>query len=246
MRTIPLGGVEGRFDHFGVDTEGHRLYVAALGNDSVEVIDLATGDRVQSTKGLAGPTGVRVRPKSHQVVVASGVDGHVRIFNPDLKLAGEIKGLEDADNGRLGPDGDRIYVGYGNGALAVIDPVKMAKVGEIKLDGHPEAFQLETQGKRIFVNVPTAKQVAVIDRDKLRVVAKWPVREAESNFPMALDEAGHRLFIGCRRAAKVLVLDSETGATIASVPCCRDSDDLFFDRDRGSRRRRARPSEPGR
>ena len=105
-----------------------------------------------------------------------------------------------------------MYVGYGDGALAVIDPEKVKKLADIKLDGHPESFQLEAQGKRIFVNVPSASQVAVIDREKRAVVARWDVKQAGANFPMALDEANHRLFLGCRQPAKVLVLDAEAGA----------------------------------
>lgn len=226
---VALAGVEGRFDHFGVDSEGKRLYVAALGNNSLEVIDIATNQRAGSIPGLKKPTGVRVLHNSRNVVVASGEDGMVRVFGPDLKLIGSVKDLDDADNVRLDAEGKLAYVGYGDGAIAIIDPVACKKVGDVKLDGHPEAFQLEKKGNRIFANVPTAKQVAVIDRDRRAVAAKWPVREAEANFPMALDEANHRLFIGCRKPARVLVLDMQTGKTVAAVECCGDTDDLFYD-----------------
>jgi DNA-binding beta-propeller fold protein YncE len=229
VQTIPLDGVEGRFDHFGVDAEGKRLYLAALGNNTLEAVDLDAGKRVQSVGGLKKPTGIRVLPGSRRLVVASGDDGRVRVFDPDLKRVGTVNDLDDADNVRLDPQGKLAYVGYGDGAIAVIDPQQPKKVGEVRLDGHPEAFQLESGGNRIFVNVPTADQVAVIDRQNLAVVAKWPVREARSNFPMALDEANHRLFVGCRKPAKVLVLNTETGKTVATVDCCGDTDDLFYD-----------------
>jgi hypothetical protein len=100
---------------------------------------------------------------------------------------------------------------------------------KVKLAGHPEAFQLEQNGPRIFVNVPTAHHIAVVDREKRKVIAKWPVKEAEANFPMALDEANHRLFVGCRKPAKVLVIDTETGKTVTAIDCCGDTDDLFYD-----------------
>ncbi|MEA2711157.1 MAG: hypothetical protein QOF78_3758 [Phycisphaerales bacterium] len=229
VQTIPLDGVEGRFDHFGVDAAGKRLYVAALGNNTIEVIDLATNTRADSVKGLKKPTGVRVIPGSGKVVAASGDDGKVRVFDGKLKLLGAVEGLDDADNVRIDVPGKLAYVGYGDGAIAIIDPERVTKIGEVKLDGHPEAFQLETQGNRIFVNVPSAKHVAVIDREKRAVITKWPIRDAAENFPMALDESRHRLFIGCRKPAKVLVLDSETGRTVASVDCCGDTDDLFYD-----------------
>src|SRR5205823_14737053 len=119
--------------------------------------------------------------------------GNVRIYTDDLKPSGTVDGLDDADNVRYDRQAKLLYVGYGSGALVVIDPEKGAKVGEVKLDEHPESFQLESQGKRIFVNVPKAKQIAVVDREKRAVIAKWPVKDAESNFPMALDEEHHRL-----------------------------------------------------
>src|SRR5690349_20147190 len=181
LQTIPLDGVEGRFDHFDADAKRQRLYVAALGNNTVEVIDLTAGRRVGSIAGLKKPTGIRVLPESGNIVIASGDDGAVRVFSPDLKLLGTVEGLDDADNVRLSPDGRLVYVGYGDGAIAVIDPARPAKVGEVRLAGHPEAFQLESKGNRMFVDVPDAKHIAVIDREKREVVANWPVPGAEAN-----------------------------------------------------------------
>jgi YVTN family beta-propeller protein len=229
VQSIALDGVEGRFDHFAVDPDGKRLYVAALGNNSLEVIDLAAGTRVKGVAGLDKPTGVRVLPDSGNVVVASGDDAKVRVYDPGLKLLGTVNGLDDADNVRLDAEGKLAYVGYGEGAIAVIDARAPKKLAAIKLEAHPESFQLEADGSRIFVNVPGARHVAVIDREKKAVVARWRLRETESNFPMALDEPRRRLFVGCRKPAKVLVLDTRTGKTVAAVDCCGDTDDLFFD-----------------
>jgi DNA-binding beta-propeller fold protein YncE len=229
VATIPLDGVEGRFDHFGVDVDGRRLFLAALGNNSVEVIDLAAGKRVSSISGPKKPTGARVLAGSRKLVVASGDDGNVRVYDEGLKLLGTVHDLPDADNVRLDPQGKLVYVGYGDGAIAVVDPEQPKKIADVKLDGHPEAFQPEANGDRIFVNVPSARQIAVINRTKGAVVATWLVREAEANFPMALDEANHRLFVGCRKPAEVLVVDAETGRTVTTVPCCGDTDDLFYD-----------------
>jgi len=228
VQTIPLEGVEGRMDHFGIDPERNRLYLAALGNNTLELIDLAAGKRIKSIKGLKKPTGIRVLPGSGKVVVASGDDGKVRVYDADLNLLGSVDGLDDADNVRLDAEGKLAFVGYGDGALAVIDPERLKKVGEVKLDGHPEALQLEQHGPRIFVNVPTARHVAVVDREKLAVIAKWPLNEFEANFPLALDEANHRLFVGCRKPAKLVVLDTESGKAMASIDCCGDTEDLFY------------------
>ena len=231
VQTIPLPGVEGRFDHFDADVKRQRLYLAALGNDSLEVIDLAAGKVLSSVKGPKKPCGVRVLPDTGDVVLASGEDGKVRVYSPELKLLGTIDELDDADNVRLSSDGKLAYVGYGDGAIAVIDPQQHRKLAEVKLDGHPESFQLEPNGHRMFVNVPSAKQIAVIDVEKRSVIAKWPVKEARDNFPMALDEGHGRLMVACRNPAKLLVIDTSSGKTVQSVECVGDADDLFYDAD---------------
>src|SRR5581483_1481179 len=114
------------------------------------------------------------------------------------------------------------------GGLAVIDPQKGIKTGDLKLDGHPESFQIETKGPRIFVNVPGSEHIAVVDREKGAVVAKWKL-SAQSNFPLALDEDGHRLFVGCRTPSRLLVFDTESAKEVAAVECSGDTDDVFYD-----------------
>ena len=233
VATVPLPGVEGRFDHFAADVKGNRLFVAALGNNTVEVIDLATNTRAGSIEGLRKPTGIAFipRPKRGVVAVAAGDDGTCAFFEEGARNpAGIIRDLDDADNVRYDAAADRLYVGYGGGALAVIDPAAMKRVGDIRLDAHPESFRLEEKGARIFVNLPDAgAAVAVVDRTKGAVVATWKLKDAAANFPMWLDEPNRRLFVGCRKPAKVVVLDTDTGRTVTSVDCVGDTDDLFFD-----------------
>jgi len=228
--TIDLQAVEGRFDHFSIDIDGKRLFAAALGNNSLEVIDLAANKRIQSIPSLKKPTGTAWIQQLNRLAVASGDDGMCRFFegNP-LKLIGEIKNLDDADNVRYDAVNKRIYLGYGSGALAVIDPEKMQKISDIKLDAHPESFQLEKNGNRIFINLPDAHEVAVADRGKGAVIAKWPMKDPSANFPMALDENQKRVFIGCRKPARLVALDMDLGKNIAAIPCVGDTDDLFYD-----------------
>lgn len=231
IKTIPMPGVEGRIDHMSIDVDRQRVFVAALGNNSVEVIDSAGGTVATSIGHIREPQGVVYIPESQKLAVASGGDGNMRIYDHALKLIGTVDGLDDADNVRYDPKSKLLYVGYGSGALAVIDPEKAVKVADIKLDGHPESFRLETAGSRIFVNVPHAGEIEVVDRSKREVVVKWPLKAAQANFPMILNEDNHRLFIGCREPAKVLVLDSQTGHSVAEVDCVGDADDLFYDAD---------------
>src|SRR5436190_782869 len=158
VRSIPLEKVHGRIDHMAVDRGGSRLLVAALENNTLEVVDLAKGVRSRQIEGLGEPQGVCALP-SGKIVVASGGDGTVRIFDESLKVTGTIDSLSDADNVRFEAAAGRVWVGYGSGALVAIDPEKAKKVATIPLDAHPESFQLETKGSRIFVNVPKAKHV---------------------------------------------------------------------------------------
>ena len=228
--TVPLLGVKGRFDHFAIDTNTHRLFVAALGNNTVEIIDTAGAKRVQTISGQSKPCGIAFVPQTHRIFVANGGDGSVKVYDgQNYKLVKNITGLDDADNVRYDAKANLIYVGYGDGALGVIDPDKLATIASIKLKAHPESFQLEQNGPRIFVNVPDAKQISVIDREKRNVIATWPMEKFQANFPMALDEANHRLFIGCRKPARLAVVDTTSGKITADAAISGDTDDLFWD-----------------
>jgi hypothetical protein len=152
-KTIPLPGVTGRFDHFALDIKGNRLFVAALGNNTLEAIDLTAAKRIQSIPGLGKPTGILFLPDLNRLFLACGDDGNVRVFDGlTLRFLKTILGLDDADNMRFDAKAGLIYAGYGAGGLAVIDAAKAETIGHFKLAGHPESFQLERNGGRIFVN----------------------------------------------------------------------------------------------
>jgi DNA-binding beta-propeller fold protein YncE len=228
VRSIDLPRVEGRIDHLAYDAATGRLYVAALGNNSVEVLDARVGTHLRSLQGFREPQGIAA--DSRFVAVANGQGDGLQLLDADGYRPGAFVRLgDDADNVRYDAAAKRLYVGYGDGALAAIDPAAGRLLGRVKLSGHPESFQLERDGPRIFVNVPDAEQVAVVDRTSMAVTGTWPVTTARANYPMALDEANRRLFIGCRRPAKVLVLDTGSGRQISSFDIVGDTDDLFYD-----------------
>jgi DNA-binding beta-propeller fold protein YncE len=229
-KTIPMQKVEGRIDHLAADVTGQRLFVAALGNNTVEVLDLKAGKTIQSLPGFAEPQGIAYAPGLNRVFIANGQDGTCRILDgKSLRQISSVACGEDADNVRYDAKAARIYVGYGDGALAVLDAKNGTKLADIKLAGHPESFRLEPAGPRIFVNVPKANQIAVVDREKGEVTTTWRLKEAKANFPLFLDEANHRLFSGCRNPARLLVYDYMDGRLVTSLPISRDTDDLFFD-----------------
>jgi YVTN family beta-propeller protein len=242
-QALPLPGVQGRFDHFSADPANARIYLSALGNDTVEVIDTTRGARIQSITGLGMPQGVVYVPEFHKLFVATRVagphdpdepgKGMVRVFSgsSDLKLVDTIEFHADCDNLRYDAADKRVYVGFGDGptaGLGMIDAATDKRVGDFTIGVHPESFQLEKSGTRIFVNLADTNQIAVVDR-KTRAVTKWPLKGLASNFPMALDEEHQRLFIGARMPPRLAVLDTKTGNVVASLPAAAGMDDLYYD-----------------
>src|SRR5437762_2708776 len=227
-QTIPLPGVEGRIDHFALDASGERLFVCALGNNTVEVLDLRKGERIHSITGLGAPQGIVYIPELDRLFVANDKGGIFKIYDgKSFQQISELNFEDDADNVRYEDTTKRIYVGFGSGGIAVVNAPDGKQIGSIKLSAHPEAFELEKNGKRIFVNVPNSRHVAVIDREKGEVVATWKTDVAFGNFPMALDDANHRLFIGCRLPAKLVVLNTESSNIVAKIDIYGDTDDVF-------------------
>jgi YVTN family beta-propeller protein len=226
--TIALPNVNGRIDHMAFDSKRQFVYVAALGNNTVEVVDLKNKKVVHSIKGLGEPQGIRFVPESNAIFVANGDNGACDVFNADTyEKITSIKLGGDADNVRYDPVAKRVYAGYGSGGIAIIDATTFKQLADVKLAGHPESFQLDN--KKVFVNVPDAHLLEIIDLERNSIEAKWKIEEATANFPMALDAANHRLFIGCRHPAKLLVINSETGKTITSFDTDSDTDDAFYD-----------------
>lgn len=228
-RTIPLPGVSGRIDHLALDLRRGRLFVAELGNGSVDAIDLASGKAVHRITGLKEPQGVGYTPSADLVAVASAGDGSVRLFRgEDLQEVGTVSLGEDADDVRLDSHSGRLVVGYGRG-LATIDPTTRSVVSTAQLPAHPEGFELDPSARRAYVNVPDAGQVAVVDLAGNQV-ATWRLPGGlRANFPMALDATGGMLATVFRSPARLILMDTKTGSVMASLPTCGDADDVFFD-----------------
>jgi DNA-binding beta-propeller fold protein YncE len=229
-QTIPLARVEGRIDHFDLDVAGERLFVCALGNNSVEVLDLRKGQRVHSISGLGAPQGLAYLPTLERLLVANDKGGRCQIYDTkSWQLVSTIDLQDDADNVHYDSATKQIFIGFGDGGIAVINATDGKRARTIKLAAHPEAFVLENQGRRIFVNVPSAQHVAVIDRAKGEVTATWKTGGASANFPMALDEANHRVFVACRSPSKLVVLNTDSGATVSTLDISGDADEVFYD-----------------
>lgn len=222
--------MEGRLDHLDLDVAGERLFCCALGNNSAEVLDLRKGERIHSITGLGAPQGFAYIPGLDRLVIANDKGGLCQIYDAkSWQLIATVDFGDDADNVRYDNATKQIYVGFGDGGIGVINATDGKRVGSIKLAAHPEAFALEKHGPRLFVNVPKAGHVAVIDREKGAVISTWKPDGASANFPMALDEAGHRLFVACRSPAKLIVLNTDSGDAVATLEISGDADEVFYD-----------------
>jgi DNA-binding beta-propeller fold protein YncE len=228
-KEIALPGVEGRIDHFSVDVPNQRLFVAALENGSVEILDVLRGERTAEIKGLKEPQGVYYDAKNGRVYVATGRDGKLRIYDgKSLTLQETVEFGSDADNVRYDQQSGDIWVGYGNGGIGIVNSTGQ-NVGSIALGTHPESFQFDTNTDRIYVNVPKQFGITVVDRKKRAVVANWGLGGQFANYPMALDDANKRLFVGCRLPSRLVVLDTTSGRIVTSFPTVGDADDVFYD-----------------
>ncbi len=229
-RTIALNDVSGRIDHMAIDLGRQRLFVAELGNGTLDVVDVVQGKTVRRIGGLKEPQGVAFAPGADMLAVANGGDGTVRLFRgADLVPAGKLEFDDDADNLRFDARTGLLVVGYGSGGLAMIDPTTAKLTGRIPLQAHPEGFQLAPANHLAFVNVPDARQIAVVDLATARQTASWRLPNLRANFPMAFDAEQSRVAVVFRSPPRLVILDANDGRVIANLPSCGDADDVFFD-----------------
>jgi YVTN family beta-propeller protein len=244
---IALPDIDGRIDHTSIDLAGQRLFSSAFGNDTLVVIDLKTNKVVRQVKFLNKPQNSYYVPSVNRVFVSNQGDGTVKIFDgTTFALQRTVQLSSDADNIRYDARRRHVLVDYGgekflngkvqggqgltDGAVAVLD-LDGNKVGEIPTGGHPESLQLEQKGTRIFINSPDNHYVTVADLDTNKVLAHWSNPGCE-NYPMALDEDHHRIFVFCRNSpGYVSVIDTESGKQVTTIPATPESssDDMFYD-----------------
>ena len=227
---IPLGDVRGRIDHMAVDIERRRLFVAELGNNTVGIVDVGEAKVLQALGGLKEPQGVGYLPSTDTLYVANGGDGPLRLFQGASYTAdGRLDFGNDADNVRVDQSRQHVVVGYGDGALAVIDGAETNKIGEVRQPAHPEGFPLDPGTGRAYVNLPNARGIAVADLSSGKVIAVWPVGGASANFPMAVDSDSNHVLAVFRNPPKLGVFDKRDGSIVRMVDACGDADDVFVD-----------------
>lgn len=234
QKIIALPGVHGRIDHIDMNLKDGMAYIAALGNNSLEVVDIGKGKFVYSIKGLDEPQGVAYIPQQQEIFVANGGSGDCYFYDAhSYKKTATIHLSSDADDVRYDSASEKIYVGYGNGGIAIIDARQRQQISDIRLPGHPEGFQLDKTVNKLFVNIPDAHQIATIDLLQMKVIGKWSTGGLRANFPLAVDATRHYLFIGYRHPSKLVVMDESSGNSLTSLPLVSDADDLYADEKEG-------------
>ncbi len=228
-KVIAMPGIKGRIDHMDINLKAGLLYVAALGNNTLEVVDINSGRVLHSINGLDEPQGVAYIPGQDEIFVANGGNGECYFFNAKTyERTGVIKLSSDADDVRYDAAERKIYVGYGDGGIAIINAATHLQTGDVKLMGHPESFQIDKKENKLYVNVPDDNMIVVIDLGTLKVMSEWKRNTLSANFPLAMDTASHLIFIGYRHPAKLQVL-SAMDNEMALLDMAGDADDLYYD-----------------
>lgn len=231
LKDVTVRDIEGTVQHMAADVKGNRLFLAATGNNTIEVFDGQTLQHLSTMSGLSQPEDLVYMQDTDQLLVSNAADGTLRTYDSKTFKMLDSKPMGgDANRMQVTPNGKTVVVGWGVGGLAIVDR-QSGKRAEVQLKSHPEAFQIDAAGNRIFVNLPGVGEVAVVDRRSQTVSESWSIRQHE-NVAMTLDEANRRLFVVCHRPSKLLVLNIDDGAIVASLSTVSDADDVFYDKKR--------------
>jgi len=240
VTTIPLPGLhDGDFDHFAPDVDGHRLFLTGEENGKVLVLDTSTNKLIHTMEDVKAPHAILYRKDLKKLFIVEGDASAVKVYDSDTYQAdAEIKVAVDADSIAYDPATNYLYVVNGGreahtpySLISVIDTNTAKKLRDIKIaSNRVEAIVLEKSGPRMFLNITGQNAVGVMDRNKFRLLATWPLQEGDKmNVAMTLDEANHRLFVATRNPGKLIVLDSNSGKVITNMPAVGMVDDMSYD-----------------
>ena len=239
LKAIPLPDLkEGDFDHFAADPAGNRLFLTGEAANAVLVMDTRTNKLIHTISDVDEPHSLLFLPAAKQLWVVAGGDGTVKVFDTSTyALIDTVKVTEGADSSVYDPAKHLFYVAGGGkdakmafSLINIIDTTTRKHVGDIKVDStNLEAMSLEKDGPRIFINIRDKSLVGVIDRQNRTVTATWPLGELQGNTPIVYDAASHRVFVAGRKPASLVVLDSESGKIVATLPIAEMTDDMAFD-----------------
>jgi len=226
---FPIGG-EGGYDYIRFDEARLRLFVAH--QQKIEVLDTETGKKIGEVSGFNGVHGIALAPEFNHGFATSGLDRSVVMF--DLATLAPLKLIKytgvKPDAIEYDAQTKRIYVANGSTTcdVTVIDPATGNITDTITLASKGKLEQIAFDGERMFVNDEDENVVHLIDLKRLVPVAQWKLSPGESPTGLAIDRAHHRLFSACGNN-RLIVLDSETGRLVATVPIGSGPDGAVFD-----------------
>jgi DNA-binding beta-propeller fold protein YncE len=240
VATIPIPGLkDGDFDHFAPDVEGHRLFLTAEENGKVQVFDTNSNKLIRTIEDLKAPHAILYRKDVKKLFIVDGDASAVKVYNSDsYQMIDQIKLSIDADSIAYDPATNYLYVVNGGreahtpySFISVVDTNSSKKLRDIKIGSdRVEAVVLEKSGPRMFYNITGRNAVGVLDRNKSTPLATWPLPAGDTvNVALALDEANHRLLVTTRNPSKLIVLNSDSGKAIASLPSVGMVDDMSYD-----------------
>lgn len=238
IQSVDLPNYSGDFDHFAVDLEKGRLFLAAEDHGTIEVFDLKSGKRIKSVSGFEAPHSFLYMPQVSRLLVTDSGKSLSKILNAnDFTVVKTLRITPGADSIGFDRNAHQLYIVTGGkdahldySFLSIVDPVNGRHIDDIRFAAnHVEAMAIEESGPRLFVNVTDKNYVAVVDREKRQIVDRWPVNECRQNSPIALDESNHRLFVVCRQPGMLVVFDTSTGKSVMTLAAPERSDDVVFD-----------------
>lgn len=238
IRSVPLPGVQGDFDHFAIDLQHDRLLLDTEDHASLEVFNLRTGAHITSITGFGELHSAVVLPESQHVLVVDSDPGTVKVLDATTyKVLKVIPAVPQADAMTYDPSEHLMYVtGGGDDAhldyslIGVIDTRREVKVGEIRIpSSNIESLALAPGGTLLYVNIRDHHAIGIVDRSSLKLVKTWTLATIRQNTPLILDEPDQRLFVGGRGPGVFAVLDAHDGRVVASLPAPEGVDDMSWD-----------------
>jgi len=238
VQTVSVPGLARKWDHFGVDLKGNRLFVTSEEEPAIEIFDLKTNMHLRSLTEFKEPHNVMPFPEMNKIYVVDGEASEIKVLDYEsYKLIGHIPLSIDADPIAYDPATKYLYVVNGGREaktpyclVSVVDTATDKKLADMKLESNRlESMALEKSGQKLFVNMTGVNAIGVVDRQKRAVVQTWPITAAKENVPMQYDETTHRLFVVTRKPSKLVVVNTDTGKEVTSLDVADYVDDLAYD-----------------
>jgi len=222
----PVPG-NGGFDYVTIDSDARRLYLTH--GTQVDVVDADNGKLIGTIADTPGVHGVALTPEFKHGFTSNGRENKVSMFDPaTLQLLNKIEVGKGPDGIYYDPGTRRVFTNnHGSHDITAIDARTGEVVGTVKVAGDGESAVVADG--LVYVNLEDTNEVVVFDPKSLAVKRRFPIGVVETPTGLAYDATTKRLFIGCRKEPKMVVMDAVSGKVITSFPIGRNVDYAIFD-----------------